>query len=57
MGHLDIPATILTESLPTMIAGTLLLFFVAQDKKLTIWEGWLFYIFYIWFIGETFNFM
>ena len=57
VGHLDIPRTIVTESVPTMIAGTLLLFFVAQDKKLTIWEGWLFYIMYIWFIGETFNFL
>ena len=54
---LDTPRTILTESVPTMIAGTILLFFVAQDKKLTIWEGWLFYIFYAWFIGETFNFL
>lgn len=57
IGHLDIPRTIVTESVPTMIAGTLLLFFVTQDKKLTIWEGWLFYIMYIWFIGETFNFL
>ena len=57
VGHLDIPRTIVTESVPTMIAGTILLFFVAQDKKLTIWEGWLFYIMYIWFIGETFNFL
>lgn len=57
IGHLDIPRTIVTESVPTMIAGTILLFFVAQDKKLTIWEGWLFYIMYFWFIGETFNFL
>lgn len=55
--HLDIPGTIVRESLPTMIAATILLFFVAQDKKLTIWEGWLFYIIYIWFIGETYNFL
>ncbi|MEM9220025.1 MAG: calcium/sodium antiporter [Cyanobacteria bacterium P01_F01_bin.150] len=57
VGHLEIPRTIVTESVPTMIAGTILLFFVAQDKKLTIWEGYLFYIMYIWFIGETFNFL
>ncbi|MEB3232074.1 MAG: calcium/sodium antiporter [Leptolyngbyaceae bacterium] len=57
LGKLTIPGTIIRESLPTMIASTILLFFVAQDKKLTIWEGWLFYIIYIWFIGETFNFL
>ncbi|NEQ95980.1 MAG: calcium/sodium antiporter [Cyanothece sp. SIO2G6] len=57
LGRLEIPGTIIRESLPTMIASTILLFFVAQDKKLTIWEGWLFYIIYIWFIGETFNFL
>lgn len=57
VGHLEIPRTIVTESVPTMIAGTILLFFMAQDKKLTIWEGGLFYIMYIWFIGETFNFL
>ncbi|MGK7889004.1 MAG: calcium/sodium antiporter [Leptolyngbyaceae cyanobacterium] len=57
IGTLEIPGTIIRESLPTMIASTILLFFVTQDKKLTIWEGWLFYIIYIWFIGETFNFL
>ena len=52
---LIIPETVIVGAMPTLIAGTLLLFFVAQDNKLTMWEGWLFYLFYGWFIGTTFG--
>ncbi|NET55201.1 MAG: calcium/sodium antiporter [Symploca sp. SIO2E6] len=55
VGNLVIPKTVLGNGLPTMVAGTILLFFATQDKKLTQWEGWLFFIFYGWFIGKTFN--
>lgn len=55
IGTLTIPKTVIMGGLPTMIAGTLLLFFVAQDQQLTVWEGWLFFIFYGWFIGQTFG--
>ncbi len=55
IGELTIPKSVVVESVPTLIAGTLLLFFVTQDKKLTIWEGWLFFLFYFWFLCETFN--
>jgi len=55
LGPLKIPESIMSDGAPTLISGTLLLFFVAQDRKLTIWEGWLFLIFYVWFIGKTYN--
>ncbi len=55
VGRLTIPETVLTGGIPTLLAGTFLLFFATQDKKLTIWEGWLFLIMYGWFIGTTFN--
>ncbi|NEQ68763.1 MAG: calcium/sodium antiporter [Symploca sp. SIO1B1] len=55
IGNLVIPKAILGNGLTTMVAGTILLFFATQDKKLTQWEGWLFFIFYGWFIGTTFN--
>lgn len=55
VGHMTIPETILQGGIPMLIAGTLLFFFTTQDKKLTIWEGWLFLIFYAWFIGKTFG--
>ncbi len=55
IGNLLIPEAVLVNAMPTMVAGTILLFFATQDKKLTQWEGWLFFIFYGWFIGKTFN--
>lgn len=54
-GTLTVPETILEGAVPTLLAGTLLLFFVTQDKKLSVWEGWLFYLVYAWFVGTTFN--
>ncbi len=54
-GNLEIPDNILTTAIPTMVAGTVLMFFAAQDKKLTMWEGWLFFILYAWFIGNSFG--
>ncbi|NEP14446.1 MAG: calcium/sodium antiporter [Symploca sp. SIO1A3] len=55
IGNLVIPEAVLFHGMPTMVAGTILLFFATQDKKLTQWEGWLFFVFYGWFIGKTFN--
>ena len=55
VGNLVIPDTIIHGGIPMLIAGTLLLFFTTQDNKLTIWEGWLFLIFYAWFVGKTFG--
>ncbi|PSN05788.1 conjugal transfer protein TraR [filamentous cyanobacterium CCP5] len=55
LGTLTIPAGIMATGIPTMISATLLMFFAIQDKKLTVWEGWLFLILYGWFIGHTFN--
>ncbi len=55
IGKLTIPDTVILSAIPVLIAGTLLLFFATQDNKLTKWEGWLFIIFYGWFIGDTFH--
>lgn len=51
-GEFIIPQSITERELFVMIAGTLLLFFAIQDKQMTRWEGWLFLIFYAWFIGK-----
>ena len=56
MKNLVIPETVLREGIPVMLAGTILFFFTTQDKKVTRWEGWLFFIFYLWFSGKTFKF-
>ena len=55
IGHLSIPESVLFSAVPVLLAGTLLMFFVTQDRKLTSWEGWLFFLFYVWFIATTFN--
>jgi cation:H+ antiporter len=55
LGNLVIPETVIYGGVPTLIAATILMFFVIQDHKLTTWEGWLFFLFYIWFIAKTFN--
>lgn len=55
IGPLTISNGILATGIPTLISATLLMFFATQDKKLTVWEGWLFFIVYAWFIGHTFG--
>lgn len=55
IGNLIIPQSILTFGLPMMLIATLLYFFITQDREITKWEGWLFIIFYVFFIGKLFN--
>ncbi|EKV02135.1 K+dependent Na+ exchanger related-protein [Leptolyngbya sp. PCC 7375] len=52
---LPVSDAILTHSVPTLLAASLLMFFIVQDNKITIWEGWLFIMLYIWFMGTTFQ--
>ncbi|TVR07453.1 MAG: sodium:calcium antiporter [Phormidium sp. GEM2.Bin31] len=54
-GALIIPKTTLIEGLLEMLCGTILMFFVVQDKQITRWEGYLFIIFYAWFIAQIFE--
>jgi len=56
LGNLNIPETVVMGGMPVLISGTVLMFFVTQDRKLTPWEGWLFLLFYVWFLAKTFNF-
>ncbi|MGK7902523.1 MAG: calcium/sodium antiporter [Hormoscilla sp.] len=57
IGNLVISEELVTGSLRTMLMGTILFFFVTQDKEVTRWEGLLFFIFYGWFIGNLFGFL
>ncbi len=52
---LTIPVSIITFGLPMMLIASLLFFFMAMDKEITNWEGWLLLIFYVFFIGKLFN--
>ena len=52
---LPVPEAVIIPGLPTLVAASLMTFFIAQDKKVTIWEGWLFILFYAWFVGSVFS--
>jgi cation:H+ antiporter len=51
-GRIVVPESILTFSLPLMLAVTLIFVFITQDKEVTKWEGWLFILFYLFFLGH-----
>ncbi len=55
IASLPVPASVLESGLPTFLSASLLMLFTVQDHKVTVWEGWLFLILYLWFIGTTFN--
>ncbi len=53
-GPLVIPAHVIDFSIPMMIAASLLYFFIAQNKLISRWEGFMLLIFYAYFIGQIF---
>ncbi|MEM9265802.1 MAG: calcium/sodium antiporter [Cyanobacteria bacterium P01_F01_bin.13] len=53
--ELPVSDNILSHSVPTLLAASLLMFFIVQDNKITIWEGWLFILLYAWFMGTVFG--
>lgn len=55
LGNLVIPDSVIIGGIPILLVGTLLMFFVTQDRKLTVWEGLMFFLFYLWFLAKTFN--
>ena len=62
IGSLVVPQGMLTFSLPlllicAMLIATVLYFFIAFNKKITRWEGWLLLLFYFIFIGKLFKFI
>lgn len=42
-------------AIPVMIGATLFYVFSTQIKEVTRWEGWMFLIFYVFFIGKLFG--
>jgi cation:H+ antiporter len=52
---LPVPDSTMIQGIPTFVSASLLMFFIAHDNKVTIWEGWLFLILYAWFIGTVFQ--
>jgi cation:H+ antiporter len=54
-GTLVIPETITGFVMPMMIIATLLYFVIIWEKEITLWEGWMLVIFYIFFLGKLFG--
>lgn len=50
-GPLTVPDSIVTFGVPMMVIATLLAFFMIMEKELTLWEGWLLLLFYVYFLG------
>ncbi|MEL6627748.1 MAG: calcium/sodium antiporter [Bacteroidota bacterium] len=46
-GEIAIPPTLIDYSLPALVAITLVLLYVLQDKVINRWEGWILLLFYI----------
>lgn len=54
MGTLTIPVAMRDTGLVFMLIATFLFFFIAHEKEVTAWEGWLLLIFYVLFLGKLF---
>lgn len=54
MGTLTIPVAMRDTGLVFMLIATFLFFFIAHEKEITAWEGWLLLIFYVLFFGKLF---
>lgn len=54
-GTLIVPASILQFALPLMVAATVLAVFMVMEKELTLWEGWLLLLFYVFYLGALFG--
>ena len=52
---LVIPASILTFALPVMLVASVLFYVICHDNEVSIWEGWMLIIFYVFFIGKLFS--
>jgi len=51
-GDLEIPGNILDFSLPMMIVMTVLFGIVSNNKKITMWEGLMLILFYVFYVGD-----
>ena len=51
VGTIVVPPSILGFALPVMVAVTLIYAMVVHDREVRSWEGWLFLLFYAFFLG------
>lgn len=51
-GTLIVPESILSFSLPMMIAASVMAFFIIQTKTISRWAGWILIMMYVLFVGN-----
>ncbi len=54
-GELKIPETILSFSLPFMLATTIIFWLVTYSKEVSLWKAGMLVSFYVFFLGELYN--
>ena len=54
-GSIVVGEQLITFALPVMLAATFMYLFSTQIKEVTRWEGWMFLLFYVFFIARLFG--
>ncbi|MCL0077794.1 calcium/sodium antiporter [Peptococcaceae bacterium] len=57
IGTLVIPQNLIEFSIPLMLAATIMFYFVFHYKEVSRWHGFIFIVFYVFFIGKLFEFV
>lgn len=55
VGVVGVPAVLLSFSLPVMAACGLLFYLLAQDKRISVWEGLMLVMIYLLFVLKIAN--
>lgn len=51
-GRIDVPPSLGTFTLPVLAASSVLFYLLTQDKKISVWEGWVFLLLYALFFAK-----
>jgi len=46
---------LISVGIPVMLAASILFLVVIVDRQVSKWEGWMFLVFYGFFLGKIFN--
>ncbi|MCL0032967.1 calcium/sodium antiporter [Peptococcaceae bacterium] len=57
IGTLVIPQNLIEFSIPLMLAATIMFYFVFHYKEVSRWHGFIFIVFYVFFIAKLFEFV
>lgn len=55
IAELIVPGSLISVGIPVMLAASILFLVVIVDRQVSKWEGWMFLVFYGFFLGKIFN--